>query len=298
MRVHAIQTGTVQIHRRQRSGRGRGLARFARTLLDRRWTEPLPIWAWVVEHPEGLLVVDTGETARTAEPGYFPRWHPYYRLAVREEVDPAQEIGPRMRALGLPPEEVRWVVLTHLHTDHAGGLHHFPDAEVLVSATEMGRARGLPGKVRGYLPHRWPTWLGPTLLDLSVPRARTLREGVPLTRAGDVRLVATPGHTAGHLSVLVDEGPRTLFLAGDASYTEANLQAGTVDGVSSLGGGEEVAAATLERIRRYAADRPTVFLPSHDPDSGRRLAERRTVGTDAPAGRPQAAPPPSPTSRR
>lgn len=298
MRVHAIQTGTVQIHRRQRSGRGRGLARFARTLLDRRWTEPLPIWAWVVEHPEGLLVVDTGETARTAEPGYFPRWHPYYRLAVREEVDPAQEIGPRMRALGLPPEEVRWVVLTHLHTDHAGGLHHFPDAEVLVSATEMERARGLPGKVRGYLPHRWPTWLGPTLLDLSVPRGRTLPEGVPLTRAGDVRLVATPGHTAGHLSVLVDEGPRTLFLAGDASYTEANLQAGAVDGVSSLGGGEEVAAATLERIRRYAADRPTVFLPSHDPDSGRRLAERRTVGTDAPAGRPQAAPPPSPTSRR
>jgi hypothetical protein len=43
----------------------------------------VPILAWVIEHPEGIIVVDTGETARTAEPGYLPSWHPYYRFAVR-----------------------------------------------------------------------------------------------------------------------------------------------------------------------------------------------------------------------
>lgn len=124
MKIHVLQTGTVRVHERQRAGKGRGVGRFVRTLLDSQWTEPLPIFAWVIEHPEGLIVVDTGETARTSEPGYFPRWHPYYRLAVRADVQEHEEIGPRMQAAGLSPRDVRWVVMTHLHTDHAGGLHH------------------------------------------------------------------------------------------------------------------------------------------------------------------------------
>ena len=84
MRIHAIQTGTVAIKARQLNGRGRGALRPINTLLDPTWTEPLPIYAWVIEHPEGLIVVDTGETARVAEPGYFPWWQPYFKLGVRE----------------------------------------------------------------------------------------------------------------------------------------------------------------------------------------------------------------------
>lgn len=277
VRVHAVRTGSVRVHERQRSGEGKGVLRFAKTLLDTRWTEPLPILAWVIEHPEGVIVVDTGETVRAAEPGHFPVWHPYFRLAMRAEVREGEEIGPRLEALGIPPAEVRWVVLTHLHTDHAGGLHHFPDAEILVSATEFQAARGMKGKLRGYLPHRWPDWLDPTLVDVGAG-ASSLERGLPLTRAGDVRLVSTPGHSAGHLSVVVDEGPRTLFLAGDATYTQANLMAGVVDGVASMGAGEDVAARTLERIRAFTAVRPTVYLPSHDPEAPGRLRERRVVG--------------------
>ena len=62
--------------------------------------------------------------------------------------------------------------------------------------------------------------------------------------------MATPGHTAGHVSVLVDGGPGTHFLAGDTSYTEANLVSGAVDGVASMGGGVGPAAAPLERLPR------------------------------------------------
>ena len=73
-RIHALQTGCVQIKlaqlRRRRGGP-------ARVLLDSTWTGWLPIHAWAIEHPEGVIVVDTGETARTSEPGYFPRWHPF-----------------------------------------------------------------------------------------------------------------------------------------------------------------------------------------------------------------------------
>ena len=82
MKIHAIQTGTVRVKESQRAGRGRGMMRQANILLDRIWTEPLPIYAWAIETNEGVIVVDTGETARTGEPDYFPRWHPYFRLAV------------------------------------------------------------------------------------------------------------------------------------------------------------------------------------------------------------------------
>lgn len=281
MKIHAVRTGTVRVHERQRRGEGSGLGRFARTVLDREWTPPLPIHAWLIDHPEGPILVDTGETARASRPGYFPRWHPYYRLAVRERVAPEEELGPRLRALGVEPESVRRVVMTHLHTDHAGGLHHVASAEVMVSRKEWAAARGLAGRMRGYLPHRWPAGLSPTLVDPPELDAGAPDAGLPITRAGDVRLVATPGHTAGHLSVLVDEGPRGVLLAGDASYTEATLLAGRVDGVSSMGGGEAAAAETLGRIRRLAASRPLVYLPSHDPGAEARLEARRPVEVSA-----------------
>ncbi len=63
MRIHAIQTGTVAVKARQREGTGRGPLRLLNTLRDEHWTKPLPILAWLIEHPEGLIVVDTGETA-------------------------------------------------------------------------------------------------------------------------------------------------------------------------------------------------------------------------------------------
>ena len=126
MKIHAIQTGTVAITKSWREGDGDGQGRLLRTLLDREWTEPLPIFAFAIEHPEGVIVVDTGETARVSEPGYFPRWHPLLRFAVREWVEPEQEIGPQLAQLGIDAERRPLVVMTHLHTDHAGGLHHFP----------------------------------------------------------------------------------------------------------------------------------------------------------------------------
>jgi N-acyl homoserine lactone hydrolase len=128
MDVHPIETGTVTVKTRQRKGVGAGRRRFVNMLLDREWTEPLPILAWAIAHREGLIVVDTGETARATERGYFPRWHPYYRRGLEEDVEPEQEIGPQLERLGFGARDVRWVVMTHLHTDHAGGLTTFPAA--------------------------------------------------------------------------------------------------------------------------------------------------------------------------
>lgn len=275
VRIHAIQTGTVAIKESQRSGnRGRGLGRLLRVLFDRRWTEPLPIYAWVIEHPEGIIVVDTGETARTAESGYFPRWNPYYWLGVKMFVQPEEEVGPQLQKLGIAPADVRWLVMTHLHTDHAGGLHHFPAVEILVSRTEYELASSRAGQMNGFLPHRWPAWFAPRLVEFASQALGPFPERITLTQAGDVHLVPTPGHTDGHLSVIVEDGDLSYFLAGDTSYSEQLMRDQVVDGVTF---DQQAARQTLARILAYTQDRPTVYLPSHDPDAGERLARRQPV---------------------
>ena len=274
MKIHAIQTGTVAVKSRQVNGVGHGLRRRLRTLTDREWSEPLPIYAFAIEHPEGVIVVDTGETARTSEPGYIPRWHPYFRLGVREWVAPEQEIGPQLEQIGILPADVRWVVMTHMHTDHAGGLHHFPKSEILVSRKELSLSSGRLGRVRGYLNNRFPDWYGPTVVDLRPDAYGPFPESLPLTAAGDVTIVPLAGHTPGQLGVIVENGDHAVLLAGDSSYHEEAMLHGIIDGVSPS---DSAALLTHERIRAYAAHTPTVYLVAHDPETGARLAEQRTV---------------------
>ena len=274
MKIHAIQTGTVTIKNRQTESVHHGNRRLLDTLFDRQWTEPLPIYAYAIEHPEGVIVVDTGETARVMQPGYFPRWHPYPPLAVRMDVAPEQEIGPQLRQLGIEPGDVRKVVLTHLHTDHAGGLHHFPDAEILVTAAELDDASGFAGRVRGYPNRRWPDWFAPTGLELPDRAYGPFPTSLPLTDAGDVTIVGLAGHTPGHIGVVVDESDRRVFLAGDTSYNQELMLRGAVDGVCP---DEDVARLTTERVQAFVRERPTVYLVAHDPETGARLEEGRTV---------------------
>jgi N-acyl homoserine lactone hydrolase len=274
MKIHAIQTGSVAIKERQRAGEGNGMGRLLNTLMDTHWTPMLPILAWVIEHPEGLIVVDTGETARTSEPDYFPRWHPFFRLGNRFDVKPEDEIGPGMKRMGLSPDDVRWVVVTHMHTDHAGGLHHFPKAEILITRQEYAVTKGFVGKVNGYLNNRFPTWLNRRLIDFEAKPYETFSHSHTLTKAGDVHMVSTVGHSVGHMSLIVQENDVSYFFAGDTSYTERHMLEQTVDGVSP---DVSVAAQTLSRIVAYTRQTPTVYLPTHDPESVKRLEGKLVV---------------------
>jgi glyoxylase-like metal-dependent hydrolase (beta-lactamase superfamily II) len=270
MKVHAIQTGSVRIKTAQVEGRGHGLPRRFAIFTDPNWTDWLPTYAWVLDTSEGIIVVDTGQGAHLRDSG--KSLHPYMRWEVAFRIEPEQEIGPQLRGLGIGPRDVKRVVLTHLHMDHDGGLVHFPDSEILVASGELRTARGMLGRLRGYLPQRWPSWFDPVPLNLDAESFGPFAASKRLTRAGDVIAVATPGHTADHVSVVVQDGDTNYFLAGDTSYNERLMLAGKLDGVTA---DEQVTGATLDAIRRFTRSHRTVYLPTHDPEAAARLEGRR-----------------------
>ncbi len=83
-----------------------------------------------------------------------------------------------------------------------------------------------------------------------------------MTSDGTVVIVPTPGHTPGHVSVIVVDGDVNYFLAGDTTYTQQSLVEERVDGVSPS---EAVSLQTMQTVVRYARRQPTVYLPTHDP---------------------------------
>lgn len=271
MKIHPVQTGQVQIKTRHVEAR-RSLrpARVLDVLTDRNWAPRLPISCYAIEHPGGLIVVDTGESSHANDPGYQPWWHPFTRTSERRWVEPDEEVGPQLRALGHDPDAVHRVVMTHMHGDHAGGLSHFPSAEILMSAREAKMATARDGPLNGYLNGHYPDWLEPSVLEFDRDPWEGFDASIELTDDGTVRLIPTPGHTLGHLSVVVDQGDHLVLISGDAAYSERALLDGIVDGVAQS---EKLHRDSTRRLRELCSRRAVVVVPTHDPDGPRRLAE-------------------------
>jgi glyoxylase-like metal-dependent hydrolase (beta-lactamase superfamily II) len=275
LKIYPIKTGKVRVKSAQPVRKPGGLIRI---LSDSEWERWLPIYAWIIDHPEGIIVVDTGDTAKnTDDPNYFPKWHPYYRTSLQIDIKPEEEIGPQLRERGIPAKDIRKVILTHFHTDHAGGLHHFPASDILVSEKDYKLASGITGRLRGYLPHRWPKWFNPNPIHFEDQRYGPFNQSYPITNRGDVLVVPTPGHTPNHISVVVQTEEVHYFLAGDTTYSEELLKKGVPDGVSpSVWKAKE----TMAKIRSLARVSPLVYLPSHDHKSEERLILKKPVYLD------------------
>lgn len=273
--VTPIETGKARMKTAQQAGReGRGaIGRKIDIFRDRNWVDPLPILSFLIEHPEGRFLVDTGDTWRNSVPGYLPWWNPFFTKEVVIKVAPQEEIGPRLHDMGVDPaRDIAAVILTHFHHDHTGGLDHFPHNRIVAPRESFEVSRGLKGMMMGCLPQRWPIWFKPELVDMDGPAVGPFAASHPITGDGRIFMVPTPGHSKGHVSIVVRGEGVTYFLAGDATYTESNLRDGKVDGVTY---DPALSAATLAAIDRFARNEPTILLPAHDPDGPRRLLERR-----------------------
>ncbi|MGR3436320.1 MAG: N-acyl homoserine lactonase family protein [Shimia sp.] len=258
LRLHAIQTGWVAVKRPHRAFAGPDALALPAIALSASWTEWLPVRAWAIEHPEGVIVVHTGETARMADdPGYAAcdaasGW--FYGSNLRFAVRPEDEVGPQLGLLGIDPARVRTVALTHLHSDHMGGMGWFPEARFLVSAADAG---GHPGALLCRIPDRARI----EAIRYDGPARDAFAASHALSSDGAIVLVPTPGHTRGHQSVLVQANGRSWLLAGDAAFDLAQIEAGTQAGIVA---DRAAARDTLTALGRQRTVHGTVILPTHD----------------------------------
>jgi N-acyl homoserine lactone hydrolase len=135
-------------------------------------------------------------------------------------------------------------------------------------------AKGFAGRLRGYLPNRWPRWFAPRLIVFEPKALGPFDQSHLVTSDGSVVIVPTPGHTPGHVSVVVVDDDVNYFLAGETTYTQQSLVEEQVDGVSPS---EAVSLRTMQRIVRYARSQPMIYLPAHDPGAEDRLTNGITV---------------------
>ncbi len=282
MRIHALSTGSVRVKRSflfPSSGARRQLDLF----LPGPFSDPLPIHCWAIEHADRLLLVDTGETASA-------RNIPFARFEVARD----QELPAALSAQGLSIEEVQDVVFTHHHGDHVDGVVHLADsregarATLHMHAAEVAfAAQPFSRVMRRVLRQPLPDSLAPKPFELDGPAFGAFESSHALSPDGRIVAVPTPGHTPGHVSIVcVEDDGRHVMLAGDATDTLEQLHARRPD---AIGPDPGVHRATLVRILEHCEAHATVYLPSHDPDSARRLREGVTVGADG-AGSPAAAP--------
>jgi N-acyl homoserine lactone hydrolase len=258
MKIHALTTGTVRV-KHSFLMPGSGVRRQLNLFLPDAWSDPLPIHCWAIEHDGVLRLVDTGETAAA-------RNVPFARFQVTPEL----ELPGALAGAGLELGDVSEVVLTHAHGDHIDGLVH-ARGRVRISETELGYVNAAFSRVmRRLMRQPLPTRFFPEAFVLdggpfgAFPSSRTLSDD------GRIVAVPTPGHTPGHISVIcVDDEGRHVMLAGDATDTLEQLHALRAD---AIGPDPKVHVATLETILAHCAAHPTVYLPSHDPESAARLA--------------------------
>lgn len=259
MKIHALQTGTVRVKQFQLTGAAHNLSRFYQLLFTQRWSEWMPIYCWLIEHPDGLILVDVGETAQIYEEGYLPKGGLYHK-AVQTQIEAQEELPQQLAKIGFQPSDIQTVILTHMHGDHIGGLKHFEPATIYVAQTEYELANSKKGPDNGYFSKNWPTWLQPQLITYKDGPEENFSTSQQITNDGKIVVVPTPGHSIGHQSVLVKQDQHTTFIAGDLTYNLDTLRKEIADVILM----NSAAKQTVQLAHQYACTTPTVFLSSHD----------------------------------
>lgn len=210
----------------------------------------VPIPFYVIEHPDGVALFDTGLHESLTDPDDD------YRVRLRTtgqdaELRPEESLPRHLERLEIDPARVRYAVLSHLHFDHAGGLAHLPNATVVVQRREWEAGVDAAQRARYALPRRF--------FDLGHD-LRLLDGEHDLFGDGAVTCIPTPGHTPGHQSLRVQSAMGDHILLADACYNGEALRTRTFPAMSDAA----TMGASLDRVLATAGPR-TVTVFGHDP---------------------------------
>lgn len=174
----------------------------------------------LVETDRGLMLVDTGFGRRDiADPA--GRLGRPLTAAIRPDLAHAETALAQIQALGFDPADVTDIVMTHLDSDHAGGIDDFPSARLHVSERELANADAEPGSSPAIRYRPWRRSRHPDDVQ-TYAESPDSWFGFPATAlAGlgdDIAYVALPGHTPGHMGVAIRDGDGWLLHCGDAFY--------------------------------------------------------------------------------
>lgn len=273
--VAAFSTGRVKIH--PRHVHGSRLPSLAWILLSPTWGDWRPIHVFVIEHHDGLVLFDSGQDrASVTDPDYYPSspvMRLVYRRLARFEIGPNETVSAQLAGLGYRAEDVGWVVLSHLHQDHIGGLRELTSARFVVSSTEWDAMAAPNAEVAGFLPRHTDlpgaTWDRVTFEPTTDSALAPFTSAHDLLGDGSLVLLPTPGHTAGSMSMLVRGRAAPLLLVGDLTYDVDAMRRGQVPGVGSRSVLQETSRRVLELERDSGG---LAILPAHDRATAKRLA--------------------------
>lgn len=213
------------------------------------------IHMWVIQHPDRTILVDTGGGDEKDRP-LSPRFHMQKR-----------KLDEKLKAIGIGPEKVDTVLLTHLHVDHVGWntrleggrwVPTFPNAEYVASATEL-EARDPDRGAAGKPPGSWNAYLDSVKPVIESGQMRVV-EGTENIMPG-VDLVPIPGHAPGMFGVRVRSGGKEAFFIADVMHQP--IQILYPEWSSKYCEDKPLANDTRAKVLQHAADEEALILPAH-----------------------------------
>ena len=209
-----------------------------------------PILAYLIETKHGRILYDVGcDYQKIADPLLRERWYGGFSMGA-PQMSEEQRLPAHFARLGLTPADIDLVFLGHLHFDHAGGLCEVCGAEVHVHAAELEAAKAQADDA----------YFGDDFAGDYKWKIQTAEyELVP-----GVRAINTPGHTAGHMSLLIElpQGKPVILARGAADLTE-NIEQEIAPG-TLWQEREELAIASIRKLKALAAETGGELWPNHD----------------------------------
>lgn len=251
--------------------------KLLRALLTGKPEMVVPCPAFLIRHPSaGAILVDTGLHPSIATDGR----ENFGRLAShlgKPSLAPGADVPSRLRERGLDPGEIPIVVMTHLHLDHSSAISEFPSSTFVLSEVEWHAATVGPRPLlNGYRRQHFDYAFEFRTVDFDragIDSYSGFGRCFDLFGDGSIRLAYTPGHSAGHISVIARLSEHDFVIGGDAVYTEGQL-----DGTAPLAPRPFDAhnyRRSLQELRLFRKEFPrAIVTPGHDPSFYAKLGDR------------------------